>query len=140
MNARSSRQTGFTLIELMIVVTIIGILAAIAFPAYTSYTTRTHRAAARACVSEAAQFMERYYTTGLTYVGAAPALGCQTEGGLNTWYTITADTLAQNTYRLVATPIGAQATRDKTCGTLTVDQAGDRTESGTGDVTECWSR
>ena len=138
--SHSGNASGFTLVELMVVVLIVGILASIAVPSYVSYVVRANRGAAKACASEYAQFMERYYTTNLTYVGAAPVLGCATESGLDRNYTFSATAVAptQRTYTITVTPINAQLARDTYCGTLTVDQAGTRTDSGSQDVAYCW--
>lgn len=133
-----SRAAGVTLIELMVVLLIVAILAGIAFPAYQSHIVRTNRAAARACLMENSQFLERYYTTNLTYVGAVPALGCAADANLSTRYTFTAPTLTQRTYVLAATPIGVQLAKDTQCGTLGIDQASLRTATGTAGLAGCW--
>lgn len=140
MERQSSRNAGgFTLIELMVVVAIVAILAAIAYPSYTNHVTKTRRGAGAACAMESAHFMERYHTTNLSYEGAAlPATACMNE--LADFYEIRlAAEPTAGAFVIEAEPQGAQASNDTLCGTITINQAGTRTESGTAtSASQCW--
>ena len=128
--ATRSRVAGFTLIEIMIVVLIIGVLMAIAYPSYQNNVIRSRRATAAGCLLETAQFMERYYTSNLTYVGAAvPPLQCRTD--LAAFYTIGLDgAVAAKTYKVQAVPRGIQV-KDTECSTLKINQSGAKEKTGT---------
>lgn len=136
-------QRGFTLIEVMIVVAVIGIIAAIAYPSYQDSIVKSKRGEAKSCLLEYTQFMERQYATNASYLvaGAAPALptlACA-RGGKYYAYSFTAAPNAPTltTYTLQAVPQATQ--QDKRCGTLTLNQAGTKTEGGTAtDVRDCW--
>ncbi|KMQ73639.1 type IV pilin protein [Marinobacter subterrani] len=65
------RQSGITLIELMIVVAIIGIIAAIALPSYNRYVENARAADAKSALMSLANAMERFHTQNMTYAGAS---------------------------------------------------------------------
>jgi type IV pilus assembly protein PilA len=58
---RGRRQHGFTLIELMVVVSIIGLLAAIAVPQFTQYRKKAFDAAAKSDLKNAAVTQEAFW-------------------------------------------------------------------------------
>jgi type IV pilus assembly protein PilE len=133
----STRLKGFTLIEVMVVVAILGILAAIALPSYTEYVLRANRSDAKAVLMETSQFLERYYTTNNTYVGAAVLTAVSPKGATGTGvkydisFSVT-PAAGADVYTLQAAPANSQT--DDSCGNLTLSSTGAQTPTTAG----CW--
>jgi type IV pilus assembly protein PilE len=136
------KQFGFTLMELMISIVILGVLVGVAFPAYKGQMSSTRRSVAASCLTEYAQFMERNYSTNMSYATnngvdvLLPQTNCSKD--LTGYYTfeLIKDV---STYTLKAAPTGSQSS--DSCGTLTVNQLGERTANGQSDtatIRSCW--
>lgn len=146
-------QSGFTLIEVLVVVAIVGILAAVAYPSYADSVRKGKRAEARAAVVNLLQQQERYQSqmnTYLFFVAGAPGTPFKT-------YSAPDGTSAQSSHLLGARacqPIGAVTPPQRDCvevfaepnpgvftdpqvTSIAVDTQGRRNCTGT-DVTRCW--
>jgi type IV pilus assembly protein PilE len=152
----SRKHSGFTLIELMVVVAVVGILAAIAVPSYTQYIQRSHRAEARNVLQTVAQRLEQNYTLAGRYdqtqQGVAIANAWITAagfgvvppaGGARYNISFVGGAPAEAAFRLQAVPAGAQAT--DTCGTLLLNQQNIKGAVGVLDnraqvTLDCWGR
>lgn len=140
------KQTGFTLIELMIVVAIVGILAAIAYPSYMEHIRKGNRADAEASLMQLSQFMERYYTgtgrysktAGGTDMPDNPAPPFPT--GTPYTFSITVNS-AGTSYTATATPNSPGVMANDKCGNLTLTNTGLKGQTGQNVTTaDCWRR
>jgi type IV pilus assembly protein PilE len=140
MSSRWNHARGFSLIELMIVLTVIAILAMIAYPIYQNEIIKGKRAEGKAALMQAAQIEERYYTANNQYgtLTNANINAYSGDNATNAAYTITL-TLSPGTapytgFTLTAVP---QNFTDNACGALTITNTGVK-GSGAGSVTTCW--
>ena len=136
-----TKASGFSLIELMVVVAIVGILAGIGMPAYQAHMLKAHRADAQGDLLDIAARQERFMAQNNTYtndISGAGGLNLGSATSREGYYDLTVGicgvgiTLA-TCYLLNAKAIGGQA-NDTDCADITYRSTG--VKSGT--TGECW--
>lgn len=129
------RTAGFTLIEMLVVVSVAAILASLAVASYSAYVQQSRRADAKAALNALAQRLERCYTQ----FGRYDHDDCGIDAPYNSpegHYSIDLAEVTAATYALSATPTGAQA-NDSRCTGFTLNQLGEREATGS-HADDCW--
>jgi type IV pilus assembly protein PilA len=108
LRVRAQSESGFTLVELLVVMLILGLLAAIAIPAFFNQRTKAQDSEAKATVKTAQTAIETYATDNNgAYTGATRANLKTIEPTLSSASTganaITTLTVAANSYTLTVT-------------------------------------
>jgi type IV pilus assembly protein PilE len=130
------RQTGFTLIELMIVVAVIALIAMVAIPSYNSQTQKARRSDAQQLMMDIANKQQQYLLDARQFTTSPAALNitkdgwtCTAANCANSFYTVT---IAANnaatppTFTITATATGNQVSD----GNMTLNNLGARTLAG----------
>lgn len=102
------RQSGFTLVEVMVAVVIAAILASVALPAYTNYVRRGKISEATSSLASLRVVMEQYYQDNRTYMNGG-ACGATMPAAPAVQHFTFACAGTATTYTLTATGIGGMA-------------------------------
>lgn len=142
--AMTGKQGGFSLLELAIVIAILSIIASVAYPTYVAHVQRTNRAAAKAVIEQAAQYMERQFTMNNAYPNSAALAAAGYDvvpigaTGAAVKYNVSLGAgSGTGAFLIQAVPVTASI--DPSCQTMNLDNIGNRTSSY-GNSLECWQK
>ena len=126
---KSGRQSGFTLVELVIVMAIVAILAAVAFPAYQEHVRKSNRAAAQSEMMDIANRQQQFFLANRSYADSLDGLSYALPDEVSERYNpaIAVDNDATPpTFAITFTAKGSQASD----GNLTLDSEGVKERDG----------
>ena len=138
------KSQGFTLIELMIVLTIASLLLTIAIPSYTNSVQKSRRADAKSTLMDISARQERFMAQNNSYtteLSAASGLNMGQTTSSESFYNITVSNCGTNINScclLTATATGLQ-TDDERCATLTLSSTGLKASTDANNAaSDCW--
>jgi len=141
------KSKGFTLLELMVVLTVVGILAAIAYPSYLSQARKSKRVVAKSALLDLANREEQYYfvTRGYGTISQIYNLAggtttiyldkngtVSTTSNANSIYSVTVPAASSAAFTLNATALNDQA--NDACTAFSFTSAGVRSAT----QPDCW--
>jgi type IV pilus assembly protein PilE len=103
------QNTGFTLIEVMIVVAIIAILAGVALPSYVDYLRRGRIPEATATLSTLQVKMEQWFQDNRSYYTSASVKTCGVTASASSYFSFSCTASSDTAYIWTATGTGAMA-------------------------------
>lgn len=135
---RRHKQTGFTLLELMIILVITALLAVMALPSYIERTREARRIECQTVLASAADMLRRYHAEHKKYDGITglPEHCPNNTDPDDAYIYAVAPNFSGDRFTLIATPGASQA--EDLCGTLTLNSDGVKSASGT--ARDCWQR
>jgi type IV pilus assembly protein PilE len=166
---RTTKSSGFTLIELVVTMVVAAILVAVAISSYTSQTRKARRTDAKQTLLDLAAREQSLYSTTTAYSNIPTAVGYPGTAAVSTgsgayitngngYYQISIDLVAATApavtaagitsvgtpggFLLTANAVGTQL-NDVGCAKLTVDNLGNQigyNSSGTVNTASCWSQ
>jgi len=136
-----TNSTGFTMIELMIVLTVVGILSAFAYPSFIEQAASARRADAVAALQTMQINQASYRANNVTYSATLSDIWDSGTTSSEDYYDLAITANSVSSFTLTATPATGESQDGDRCGVFAMNESGKLktgTYAGSPTKTNCW--